>query len=235
MSKRIAYVTDIHLDEPFPKTVGVNARENWEKILDDISKRNIKQIIIGGDIGENASLPWFFESLEPYDWSISLGNHDDFSIVYPCQKILRPNIDTPYYRWETDFFKFIFFDSSKEVVDQKQLEWLGKELITQKRILLFIHHPIIPIPVLMDKKFFLKGKEKIQSILEEYHNDITIFSGHYHMNNHQIYKNIHQYVTPAVSYQVEKDLDEIKVHSNSFGYRIIELQKDQLFTEVVLF
>ncbi|WP_343913441.1 metallophosphoesterase family protein [Aquimarina litoralis] len=236
MSKKFAYITDVHLDEEFPKSKGVDARKNWEKVLEDISKRGITQIVIGGDIGARDSLSWFFKSLEPYDWFISLGNHDSFSSIFPYWKEQQVvAVDTSFYSIETDFFKYIFLDSSKEIVDQEQLDWFQKESIISKKIVLFVHHPILPVSTLTDKKFFLEGREKIRSILHQIPNDVFIFSGHYHMQDNRLDKNINQYITPAVSYQVEKDPDEVKINNDSFGYRIIELEKDQLFAEVILF
>ncbi|WP_299213954.1 metallophosphoesterase [uncultured Aquimarina sp.] len=236
MIKKIAYITDIHIDEEFPKSVGVDARQNWETILKDVASRNINDIIYGGDIGEKSSNAWFFESLQNYQLSISLGNHDDFSEVIKHYKNDFPeDLKELSYCQEYDFFKFIFLDSSAEVISEKQLKWLQAELITQKKILLCIHHPILEIPAVIDKRFSLKGREKIQTLLQEIPNTITIFCGHYHMKDRRSDKNITQYITPAGSYQVEKDPDEIKVHSSTFGYRIIELDKDQMHTEVVLF
>ncbi|WP_158596981.1 metallophosphoesterase [Aquimarina sp. BL5] len=236
MIQKIAYITDIHIDEEFPKTLGVDSRQNWERILKDVASRNINDIIYGGDIGEKSSNSWFFETLQNYQLSISLGNHDDFSEVIKHYKIdFYKDFKELSYVQERDFFKCIFFDSSTEFISEKQLKWLKGELITPKKILLFIHHPIVEIPSIIDKKFALKGREKIQALLQEVSNDVTIFSGHYHMQDHRHYKNITQYITPAGSYQVEKDPKEIKVHSNTFGYRIIELNKDQINTDVVLF
>ncbi|MHA7058184.1 metallophosphoesterase family protein [Aquimarina sp. M1] len=99
-----------------------------------------------------------------------------------------------------------------------------------------MHHPILAIPNMMDTRFSLKGREKIQDpLLEQVTNDIAIFCGHYHVEDHSRNENITQYITPAASYQVEKDLKEIKVHNNSFGYRMIELYIDQVSSEVILF
>ncbi|WP_299437735.1 metallophosphoesterase [uncultured Aquimarina sp.] len=236
MIKRIAYITDIHVDEEFPISVGVDSRQNWKTILKDVALRNVDEIVYGGDIGEKSSNSWFFESLRDYKISISLGNHDDFSEAIKYYKNdAHTDHNELFYCQEDDFFKFIFLDSSAEVISKRQLTWLQTELITPKKILLFIHHPVLAIPAIVDKRFSLKGREKIQSLLEQVINDIIIFCGHYHMEDYRSYENITQYITPAGSYQVEKDIEEIKVHGNTFGYRIIELNKDKIDTEVVLF
>ncbi|WP_405205657.1 metallophosphoesterase family protein [Aquimarina sp. LLG6339-5] len=233
---KIAYITDAHIDEEYPKDLGVNTRHNWKTILEDIDSKDIDEVIYGGDIGEKSSNSWFFESLEKYKVSISLGNHDNFSeVIKHYKNDASKDTESLFYCDENDFFKFIYLDSSKEFINDKQLMWLQTELITIKKILLFIHHPILEIPAIIDQKFYLKGREKIQTLLEQASSDITIFCGHYHMEHHCTYKNITQFITPAGSYQVEKNPEEIKVHNNNFGYRIIELTKDKMDTEVVLF
>ena len=72
MNKKFAYINDIHLDEQFPIDHGVDARKNWEIILNDVSKKGIREIIFGGDIGEKTVNKWFFESLQDYNFAINL-------------------------------------------------------------------------------------------------------------------------------------------------------------------
>ncbi|WP_299261325.1 metallophosphoesterase family protein [uncultured Aquimarina sp.] len=236
MIKKIAYITDIHLDEDFPETLGVDSRKNWKTILKDLKSRSIEEVVYGGDIGKKSSNSWFFESLKNYQLSISLGNHDNFSeVIKHYKNDSHRDPKELFYCWELGFFKCIFLDSSTEDISNKQLKWLQTELITLKKILLFIHHPILPIPTVIDTRFALKNREKIQDALQEVPNDITVFCGHYHMEDYRSYENITQYITPAASYQVEKDPEEIKVHNNTFGYRVIELHNEQIYTEVVLF
>ena len=44
MMKRIAHITDIHLEEQFSADNGVNTKENWKIIPNDVSKRKIKEV-----------------------------------------------------------------------------------------------------------------------------------------------------------------------------------------------
>ena len=76
MKERIAYITDIHLDEKFPIDLSVDSRSNLKTIINDIKVRGINKIIFGGDIGEASSNQWFFKSLSNFDLNIVLGNHD---------------------------------------------------------------------------------------------------------------------------------------------------------------
>ena len=236
MNKRIAYVTDIHLDEAFPISLSINTRKNWKIILNDIASKGINQIIFGGDIGEKSSNQWFFESLKNYKISLSLGNHDYFKDVRKHYNFdIAKNQSELYYIEEEEDYKFIFLDSSAEFISKSQFNWLKQELSTPKHIILFIHHPILPVPAEVDKRFALKDRDQIVLELLNLENKVTVFSGHYHFEDERNQDNIKQYITPASSYQVEKTINEIKVNNNSFGYRIIELSSEEIKTDLVMF
>ncbi len=79
--KRIAFLTDIHLEEQFPMDNNVNARNNFETILADLEKRKISEVIFGGDIGEPTAHNYFFEKLQNFSLNLILGNHDKFENV----------------------------------------------------------------------------------------------------------------------------------------------------------
>lgn len=72
MIESSAYITDIHLDEDFPQKQGVDTRKKWKAKLQDISSREISNIIFGGDIGDKKSTMGVFDSLQR------------FEIVIPC-------------------------------------------------------------------------------------------------------------------------------------------------------
>jgi len=236
MNKKIAYVTDIHFDEKLPIDLGVDARKNWKIILNDISLKGIQEIIFGGDIGEKTSNKWFFESLQNYNLAITLGNHDYYSKVIKHYNLrVIENQTELYYTQEHDYHKCIFLDSSSGSISQAQFDWFKGEVITKKNIVLFIHHPILPIDAEVDKRFALKERSRIKKELLNIENDVTIFCGHYHFDDDRIDGNIRQYVTPASSYQVEKIPNEIILNSDSFGYRIIELSEVGIETELVMF
>jgi Icc protein len=236
MNDKIAYVTDIHLDEKFPKDEGVDTRKNWKIILNDISSRGIDKIIFGGDIGEKTSNKWFFESLQSYTVAITLGNHDYYKEVIKHYNfgVVKKQTEL-YYSQEHDYYKYIFLDSSSGSISQEQFEWLKKELLTTKNIILFIHHPILAIDAEVDKCFALKERNRIKTELLDFKNDVIIFCGHYHFEDEINNGNIRQYITPASSYQVEKTPNKIKVNNDTFGYRIIEFNKKEINTDLIMF
>lgn len=233
--KHIAYVTDIHLDEAFPIENGVDARKNWLRILEDISYRGIVEVIFGGDIGEAKANPWFFESLKPFNLKITLGNHDTFSeaIKHYDNKYLEEKKEL-YYSYENEFLKYIYLDSSAGEISPMQLNWLHAELLTTKKILIFIHHPVLEVNVVVDKLYPLKNREEVKSVLKNVKNDIIVFCGHYHTTDDKKERNIQQLVTLAASYQIKKGTDTVNVENNTFGYRILNIEEDRVQTELVV-
>lgn len=234
--KRIAYITDLHLDEDLSLEKGVDARENCKRILKDAVSRNITEIICGGDIGAKESYPWFFDLMKDFKLDLTPGNHDQNSeLVQYYDKNKLTNTGELYYTYEDQHYKYIFLDSSSEEISEQQFQWLISEIKTGRRIVIFIHHPVLAINTAIDQKYPLGGRERIKDALQTCSNEISIFCGHYHMYDEQKDQNLKQMVTPAVSFQIDKNAGSIEIVTGSFGYRIITFGHDQITTEVLLY
>ena len=118
MLKKIAHITDLHLDESFPFNDKSSARKRFDKVLESIAANGINSVVCTGDIGENEGIPYFFEQLKKMNLSITLGNHDSFEKIspyydagadYDSKKIYKSKIEGD--------FKFIYLDSSSGTVD----------------------------------------------------------------------------------------------------------------------
>jgi Icc protein len=234
MKQTIAYITDIHLDEAYLTEIGVDPRKNWQRLLDDVQARGIRSIIFGGDIGEPAANAWFFDTLKGYNLQLTLGNHDTFLEVRKHFTIADWKYTTEaYHTKEDDFFKYVFLDSSSNTISPMQKAWLAKELTNQKPVLLFIHHPILPVDTAVDRAYPLEGREELKQLLLQRNAPTTIFCGHYHLLDKQTSGTIQQYITPAASYQMVKEAPEIQTDNTQFGYRIITVHQDTISSEVV--
>lgn len=115
-----------------------------------------------------------------------------------------------------------------------QLEWFEDELNTTRKVLLFIHHPILQVITAVDQKYPLLNRDAVRDALLRSGRDTTVFCGHYHTDDFEKEANIKQYVTPAASVQMEKNPLEIVIHSRYYGYRIIEIDGDTIRAQVVL-
>lgn len=232
--KRIAFLTDVHLDEQFPIDNNVNSTKNIGTVLSDISKQGIAEIIFGGDIGEASAHNYFFDALKQFSFKLILGNHDKFENVKE-HFIIDQNKNELYYKVEDESYLYIFLDTSSDEISTIQIQWLQAELNSIKEIILFIHHPVLSINTPVDKLYPLKNREQLKAILLNHEKNITVFCGHYHMNDEQVQNNIKQITTQSLSFQLVKNATEIQIDNSNFGYRIIEIYEDKIETYLMNF
>ncbi len=232
--RQIAFITDIHLDEQFPLDNNVNPKKNFETVIADIEKRKINEVIFGGDIGEPTAHTYFFDKLQNFSTNFILGNHDKFEFVTNhFQK--ESSKKELYYKLEDENYQYIFLDTSVDELSKTQLDWLQNELTENKELILFVHHPILEIETPVDKVYPLKNREELKSALLTFKKNVSVFCGHYHINDEQELKNIKQYTTQSMSFQLIKNATKIEVDNKIFGYRIIEIHKDKIKTELINF
>ncbi|MCK8520477.1 metallophosphoesterase [Aquimarina sp. D1M17] len=233
MIQRIAHITDLHLDEEFPFRNQTSARNRFDTVLKDIEQEQINHIICTGDIGENNGIEYFFTQLKKKKLLITLGNHDQFSDIctyHPLQG--NHNTKKTYWSHSTQFFKFMYLDSSSGAIDKEQLDWLKKEISSPKPILIFVHHPIIGLNLKVDEIGKLKNRREVTEILTRATTKISIYCGHYHMKSFQVYKNIEQFITPAIAFQIKKNIGKIEIDTNISGYRIIQINETEVTSKV---
>lgn len=236
--KKIAHITDIHLEEQFSIDNGINAKKNWERILNDVTKRKIEEVVFTGDIGTKESNEWLFDSFKKYNLSFkaTIGNHDSFS-----DAIRFYNPDLPkerselFYTDEDEYSKYIFLDTSTSEISQTQFSWFKNELKTDKKIILFIHHPILETGTTPQREYPLLGNEDINNELQKLKKEVYIFCGHLHMDDERTEGNVNQFVTPAASFQAKKYSATSEKDNINFGYRIIDINKGEVASEVIMF
>jgi Icc protein len=238
MVRKIAHITDLHLEESFPIKHGVRAKENWELILNNLADKKIQDVIFTGDIGSQGSNEWFFNSVNKYgiNLKVTLGNHDVFSQTMKYYKIELPKERKElFYSHEDNYFKYIYLDTSLNKISQFQFSWFLKNLKTNKKLMLFIHHPILETNSTPQKEYPLEGSEKIKDELLQFNKDVYIFCGHLHIRDERTEGNITQFITPAACYQIKKYSNTTEKDNISFGYRVIEINNSELSSEVIMF
>jgi 3',5'-cyclic-AMP phosphodiesterase len=232
--KQIAFITDVHLNEQFPLDNQVNPTSNFETVLQDMANRNITNIIFGGDIGEASAHEYFFEKLKPFSLQLMLGNHDKYKDVSRYY-INGNNADELFYNKEDGDYIYIFLDTSSDSISTQQLAWLQTQLSTTKKILLFIHHPILAVDTFVDNLYPLQNRKELADLLFASQKQITIFCAHYHINHEQSINNITQIITQSLSFQLVQNKTALQIDNKNFGYRIITFFKGTIETEIVNF
>ncbi len=232
---KIAFVTDIHLEEPQVTGYGASPRKNWERLLDHIRASGPDMLIFGGDIGAASAHAYFAQSLKSFPGvRMVLGNHDRYGAVRESMPQFVRGNSTQSFTETIGGRKCLFLDSSTGSLDSRQLNLLAKTLDENVPIAIFIHHPVLPVTGYVDTHYPLGGREAIHRMINESNAEITIFCGHYHMADVRRSGNITQYITPAACYQIAKGVDKLIPDPTYFGYRIIELGND-IQTHCVIF
>ncbi|WP_168879451.1 metallophosphoesterase [Rhizobium sp. P28RR-XV] len=252
MTKTIlAFFTDVHLGQKLiakgeitGTKMGYEAtpqehEHHLRLVLDDIARKGISKVVFGGDIGTAHSVAGFFELLRAYafDVSLILGNHDTYVNVTPYYDKGGGTVAGKLcYSQQDPHLKRIFLDTSDNAVGDGQRKWLARELEGVKRAAIFLHHPIVPLDTPIDRTgAALRDRDEVRSLLIGMGCRVSLFCGHYHMIDEAREANIWQYVSPAVSYQIVKQSDCLKDDTGTFGYRILEMDKEEIKTQVVLF
>ncbi|OYQ31942.1 hypothetical protein CHU92_14965 [Flavobacterium cyanobacteriorum] len=237
MLKRIAHITDTHIDDPTALERDADPRANLEAVLRHTADYGTDEIIFTGDIGEPGTAPWLLDKLNEYKpgFRIVLGNHDNLQEVLSLYtNTASAGKDGLYYAYEDDIYKYIFLDSSSSAISDAQLQWLAAEATTLKKIIVFIHHPILDVGTAMDRIYPLQNRDSLSSILQQCKKEVIVFCGHYHLPDKRTDRNITQYVTPAVSFQVKKNAPDITINVSSFGYRLITLTEDKVSSQLII-
>jgi Icc protein len=236
MSQTIAYITDTHLDEAFLSEHDVDAKSRWLRILNDVVEKKITSVVFGGDIGEPSAHGWMLDTLKQrgLHTRFTLGNHDRFDIFK--KQVSHPSGGNGlFYAEEVAGRWCIFLDSSTEWISEEQVQWLALQVEGRKRLLVFIHHPILSVETPVDRQYPLHNRDTVKAILHDSKSNVTIFCGHYHMTDFREEGRIRQLITPAASYGIVKSAPVVKMDTAGFGYRLITIHPGHIETAVLTF
>lgn len=230
-SKKIAFITDLHLLEKNVEKKGVDTVLNWKTVLQDVKAKGISRIILGGDLGDKEALPIIFGDIEDLEFQLILGNHDkitDFSRFYPEVQ----GKQELFYSSQINGFDCIFLDSSSYKISKEQQKYLKNRLTGASKPVVFIHHPIVGDGSWMDREHPLTNRIKVEDILHQSGKKVTVISGHYHHEVENSSVEIRQFIAPAVSYQILNS-KFYQADTESFGYLVLEFSEQSINIETV--
>lgn len=241
---KIIQLTDLHLGREGENTRGIDVRANFLKALDLVESYQPDCLVISGDICFRApELPiyeWMAEKMEKISipWEIIPGNHDDISMmrqVFDIEKDIKQ--DGLYFSRTIGGEKMIFLDSGPATMGPPQLEWLRDQLSENQRdLIIFVHHPPILSGVpYMDSQHAFKSREELSEILTNHQHNLTIFTGHYHVEKTIRVKNLEINITPSTYFQISQHSVEFAVDHKRPGFRVIEKNGLPLGHHVVYF
>ncbi|HLO17825.1 MAG TPA: metallophosphoesterase [Anaerolineales bacterium] len=239
--KKIAQITDLHIDDFLAIQSKVDARKHFENALTSARSRGISVAILTGDLGAPESTVWLFETIleRDFEFFVVLGNHDnlaDFQRFDFLQPLLKD--DGLYYAMTLDGFECLFLDSSAEEIGAVQLKWLERQVgRSNDPLLVFVHHPILDCGgTIIDRLYPLKNRDAVRRVLVGSQRQISIFCGHYHYRTAYENRegNVHQFLTPSTLGQIKTQGEAIEPENDGYiAYREIQLADKELRTEVV--
>lgn len=229
---KIALLTDLHIPAEEEDSYGVDIRANFLRLLAAALQQGPDRLLVCGDLcfrdGDPAIYQWVRWHLDgaglPYH--LLSGNHDDTRLLadaFDCRDLLREG--ELYYRLDWDQWPVICLDSSSYQLSRRQLDWLREELAAiQGPMLLFIHHPPLPMGVpYMDEGHPLRNWPEVLQLLETHELPISVFCGHYHVEKSVRHRNLDVHVTPSCFFQIDWRQTAFAVDHHRVAFRWLEL------------
>lgn len=241
--KKIAQMTDLHVDDFLAKREKIDTRKTFEDTLRLAHSRGVSEVILTGDLGAPEAIAWVFETVRGhgFDFQVIFGNHDhraDFEKFDFLNALMKA--DGLYFskRLAGIERECIFLDSSLGEIGALQLEWLGQRVSESKEpLLIFIHHPILDCGnTIMDRLYPLKNRDAVRQILSAANRETTIFCGHYHYrSSEEVVREgqLCQFLTPSTFQQLRPYAEKIEPDNSYIAYREIWMEGKTLHTEVV--
>lgn len=238
---KLIQLTDLHIGKEGENTYGVDVRQNLADLLNAIRKLEPDHLIISGDLcyneGEAEIYKWIKDRVEligvPFD--VIPGNHDNAIVmagVFRQQSLLVG--EELFYKKLFGSHTFLFLDTTKGIVSDRQLAWLSDHLDSHHgQLFIFMHHPPILSGVPhMDENYSLKNGEDLQRLFFNYAGNITIFTGHYHVEKTIQQKNMLVQITPSAFFQMDQTSPTFNVDHYRIGFREITLLDDYWYSTV---
>ncbi|MFK7806818.1 MAG: metallophosphoesterase [Saprospiraceae bacterium] len=238
---KFVQITDLHIDKAGEQPFGIDVRKNLHDVLEAVIIENPDRLVVTGDLcyreGDEEIYRWVKAQLDalPFPYEIIAGNHDDSALmaeIFDLNHLL--NDGELYYAKKWDKQLCLFLDSAVGRHSDNQIKWLIRQLkICQTNLIIFMHHPpfISGVPY-MDMNHALQDMDTIQELFAEFPNQISIFTGHYHVEKTLIHNNVTQMITPSCFFQIGQTLEEFSVDHHRIAYRIIEMENSVFSSSV---
>lgn len=238
-------ITDVHLDSRERTPGGIDTWDRARWACNAAAGIDPDLVVLTGDLGLHlGTAETYFELRElldqlPCDYLLIPGNHDERMLF--TQAFGRRYRTTPDYPWldrraEVGGTAMILLDSADGLFQAQQLQWVDSSLAEEagaarrgerpRRLLIWTHHPVITgFHRYMDAEYPLRNAHDLQIILERYSGDLDLFlfCGHYHCENVQQWRGIHQYCTPATYVQLDPTSPNLTIVDENPAIRVIDL------------
>lgn len=236
---KIAFITDLHIDNPGVILSGRDTRRQLLEVIQHISERSFDCIILGGDLcnatGDTDIYHWIKDLFEEHNLTVNPipGNHDSsilLSKVFGLYENLRDG--NLFYQVGIRNINMCMLDSSLGVFNDPQWNWLEEYILKSERyVYIFMHHPpVISGSKHMEPKYMFREMSRFQQLCQQYpEKTFFITTGHYHMEKTIVQNNLHIYISPSTYLQINPEKEDFQIMPAYYGYRNITISENGTF------
>ncbi|MBQ4832837.1 metallophosphoesterase [Pseudoalteromonas sp. MMG010] len=229
----IAHISDCHLfADTQGEYFGVNTAHYLEQTVADIATKNVDLVIFGGDLTQDHSMQsyqLFYDIVDKSELNCPVfwlpGNHDELALltqistgkIHPAKLIKAQGMQ-------------LLLTNSK---GNTPAGWVTPEHIEQICTLdsklpsvVFCHHNPLPINGYLDKHMLENGPQFLNTLVNEV-NALAVFHGHVHQQNHDLFRALDIYATPATSVQFKRHSRHWLQEDLGPAYRMISLDSSK--------
>lgn len=241
---KVVQITDLHIGQEGEYTNGVDVRQNFRDILQQVKRVNADHLVLTGDLcyseGDRSIYLWMKSLLDkltiPYD--LISGNHDNSLViaeVFDRTKDLKNGL--LYYKKELASRPCFFLDTEKGYLVPSQLEWLRKSVSKiAGPIIIFMHYPPVygGVPYL-DRENHLANKTAFQEIIFASQLPTTVFCGHFHVDKTIFTKNLLTHITPSCYVQFDWRSPTFQIDHHRIALREIIIEGTSIRSSLTYF
>lgn len=246
MSRRIIQLSDLHLTARIgDRTRGSDVWGNLDAVLRQLHAQAVDLLVLSGDLANQRRLATYVQlrqRLQPFEGRLRVlpGNHDSRRLLRRVfGDVLVPDLASANFVVELGGCRILGLDSVRRpFVHGKfgapQLQWLAGELQrTRLPLLLFSHHPLLPIGCWWLDKDLPRDRRELLALLRD-RPVRAVSCGHVHQETAGDADGVPVWTTPAVAYQFEPRCRvPARVVSRGAGYRCIDVDGGEVSTQVV--
>lgn len=235
---RLVQLSDIHLyAQPSQTLLKLNTQQSFEAVVDllsaDIKKPDM--ILLTGDLSQDnseAAYKRVIKELDRFTCPIYWipGNHDDpelLETVFLASKFKSDKVIV-LGQWVLILLNSHFPKHVAGKISKSELSKLDHylELHADKNILVFLHHPPIPVNSAWLDGSRLTNHEELFKVLAKHKHIKAVISGHAHQDYASHYQGIPVFTSPSTCIQFLPHSQDFALDTLGPGYRWIEIDQN---------
>ena len=243
----VIQITDTHLfANKRMQLMGINTTDSFNAVMDTV-KQYLKQdkpdlICLTGDLAHDCTYDayhYLSDHIIQLNCNIGFipGNHDDAQMMTSVftHHLFHTNRFIEFMHWHVILINTQVCDQVQGNVANQQLVSLENYLDKQrdKNIIIFTHHPAIPVNCQWLDKQKIENRHFLE-LISNYPNVRIVASGHVHHASCHQHQHLHMLTTPSTCVQFKPNSEYFAIEQMPPGFRLFKLMPNGEFTTQVI-